>query len=175
MLPKERNCADAKPHRDCLRPQQSWMYLEIHRSTAVLCWRWEGLIERVVRAANIPNWDENKRGQELASVLRGRAQAWQSGNFQGQSRELGKKLIHLLTLLNRNTAKTICANLQEQIQKPRESVFQTFKRFMASKPDEIRQSRIRTSAGKCGPAPRRPLGPTFKLVFTTGLCSDIRR
>jgi hypothetical protein len=95
--------------------------------------------------------------------------------FSRSIKRTGKKLMHLLTLLNRNTAETMCANLQEQIQKPKESVFQTLKRFMASKPDEIRQSRIRTSAGKCGPAPRRPLGPTFKLVFTTGLCSDIRR
>jgi len=111
------------------------------------------LMERVEHAANIANWDDARKCNELFMILRREAQQWWDSlrhvNGLDPNADWAQvKQRFLRTYAPRFTARTNCINLMKLYQAPHERVQtfflrldETFKRMVETRPPELLQVR----------------------------------
>jgi len=112
------------------------------------------LMERVEHAANIANWDDPRKCNELFMILRKEAQQWWDSlrhvNGLDPNADWAQvKQRFLRTYAPRYTARTNCINLMKLYQAPNEKVQtfflrldETFKRMVETRPAELLQVRV---------------------------------
>jgi len=112
------------------------------------------LMERVEHAANIANWDDPRKCNELFMILRKEAQQWWDSlrhvNGLDPNADWAQvKQRFLKTYAPRYTARTNCINLMKLYQAPNEKVQtfflrldETFKRMVETRPAELLQVRV---------------------------------
>ena len=116
------------------------------------------IIKRVDIPANIVIWDDKQKVQVLASIICCQAQAWWNRLeiFQIDKESCDEvKACIICSFKPKHSAKTLCCNLQDLMQKPRESVYvyfaqniKVFMRFMASKLDTMPQAVVANDVSK---------------------------
>jgi Retrotransposon gag protein/Eukaryotic translation initiation factor 3 subunit G len=112
------------------------------------------LMERIEHAANIANWDNPRKCNELFMILRKEAQQWWDSlrhvNALNPNEDwVQVKQRFLRTYAPRYTARTNCINLMKLYQGPNEKVQtfflrldETFKRMIETRPAELLQVRV---------------------------------
>jgi Retrotransposon gag protein/Zinc knuckle len=112
------------------------------------------LMERIEHAANIANWDNPRKCNELFMILRKEAQQWWDSlrhvnGLNPNEDWVQVKQRFLRTYAPRYTARTNCINLMKLYQGPNEKVQtfflrldETFKRMIETRPAELLQVRV---------------------------------
>jgi hypothetical protein len=108
------------------------------------------LIKQVEISAGLAPWDDKRKGQQLASILLGKAQSWWDSLERSRlTRNTGPPWRHsvLKNFDAKHSVKLIFANLQDLTQKQGYSILhyfskniKTFKRLMSAKTDDMPQN-----------------------------------
>ncbi len=152
---------DVLTSHDCLKRSTNLPLFHTDKTKDTTTGWW--LIEQVDVAANIATWDGWQQVQELACILRGQAKSWRdsletSGTDKASWNAV--KASFLCTFEHKYSAKTICANLQDLVQKPGEVVFPTLPGTSSHWKDSWPASPIRC------PRPPKQMLPANKSMTT---------